>query len=113
MQVITLYRLKTNDRWRRDRSRLENMTKKRHLLLTGHCSYRDVASVLVYQWREDFVGDDFNRGREGGGGVAVAVLSPTLNMEDFKHSPYWKHRFVMRVQFFKGSVFNHVGEERR
>ena len=76
--VITLYRLKTNDRWRRDRSRLENKTKKRHLLLTGHCSYRDVASVLVYQWREDFVGDDF----------ILAVLSPTLNMEDFKHSPY-------------------------
>ena len=67
MQVITLYRLKTNDRWRRERSRLENKTKKRHLLLTGHCSYRDVASVLVYQWREDFVGDDFIRGREGGG----------------------------------------------
>ena len=43
----------------------------------------------------------------------MAVLSPTLNMEDFMHSPYWKHRFVMRVQFFKGSVFNHVGEERR
>ena len=43
----------------------------------------------------------------------MAVLSPTLNMKDFKHSPYWKHRFVMRVQFFKGSVFNQVGEERR
>lgn len=38
----------------------------------------------------------------------MAVLSPTLNMNDFRHSPYWKHRFVMRVQFFKGSIFNHV-----
>ena len=67
MQVITLYRLKTNDRWRRDRSRLENKTKKRPLQRTGHCSSRAVASVRVYQWREDCVGDDFIRGREGGG----------------------------------------------
>ena len=38
----------------------------------------------------------------------VAVLSPTLSMNEFRHSPYWKHRFVMRVQFFKGTLFNHV-----
>lgn len=29
-------------------------------------------------------------------------------MNEFRHSPYWKHRFIMRVQFFKGSIFNHV-----
>lgn len=29
-------------------------------------------------------------------------------MADFRHSPYWKHRFAIRVQFFKGSVYNHV-----
>ena len=34
-------------------------TRQRHILLTGYCSYRDVYSVLVYQWREDFVGEDF------------------------------------------------------
>ena len=38
----------------------------------------------------------------------MAVVSPTLTMAEFRHSPYWKHRFVMRVQFFKGTVFNHV-----
>ena len=36
------------------------------------------------------------------------MVSPTLTMAEFRHSPYWKHRFVMRVQFFKGTVFNHV-----
>lgn len=43
----------------------------------------------------------------------VAVVTPNLTMNGFRHSPYWKHRFVMRVQFFTGSVFNHVrvGEE--
>ena len=40
----------------------------------------------------------------------VAVLSPSLSMNEFRHSPYWKHRFVMRVQFFKGTIFNHVKE---
>ena len=38
----------------------------------------------------------------------VAVVTPNLTMNGFRHSPYWKHRFVMRVQFFTGSVFNHV-----
>ncbi|KAM7456813.1 hypothetical protein BLSTO_02421 [Blastocystis sp. subtype 1] len=95
--VLILYRLWNADKTNRDRSRLDNKTKKRHIILTGYCTYRDVASLLVYQWREDFVTDDY----------LVAVVSPTLTMAEFRHSPYWKHRFVMRVQFFKGTVFNH------
>lgn len=59
MQVLILYRLWNADKTNRDRSRLENKTKKRHIILTGYCTYRDVASLLVYQWREDFVTDDY------------------------------------------------------
>lgn len=74
--MLILYRLWNADKTNRDRSRLENKTKKRHIILTGYCNYRDVASLLVYQWREDFVTDDYLGGVCGawvsrsGGGVA-------------------------------------------
>lgn len=103
-----MYQLWKSENSPRDRSRLENKTKKRHLILTGYCNYRDVFTTLVYQWREDFVGEDFICIT----GILilciVAVVTPNLTMNGFRHSPYWKHRFVMRVQFFKGTVFNHV-----
>ena len=107
-QVITIYRLKKHENESRDRCRLENKTRKRHIILTGYCTYRDVSSTLIYQWREDFSGDDYLGRILYGFPKLVAVLNPNLNMNDFRHSPYWKHRFVMRVQFFKGTVFNHV-----
>lgn len=65
-QAIQLYQLWKSENSTRDRSRLQNSTHKRHLVLTGYCSYRDVFSTLVYQWRDDFVGDDFICGRSGG-----------------------------------------------
>lgn len=56
---MLLYKLYKSELNQRDRSRLENKTKKRLVIITGYCTYRDVASLLLYQWREDFSSDDF------------------------------------------------------
>ena len=56
---MTLYKLYKAEVNQRDRSRLENKTKKRHIIITGYCTYRDIASLLLYQWREDFYDKDY------------------------------------------------------